>query len=124
MVFAKEILSMLEGKVQSLTAKYDKLPLECDGLTRVLDYILTQNKVKHKVYSGSVEYRDTHIPLHFWIELSDGKVVDYRLRMWMKPMGVPHGVFKLKDHPDLKYMKGATVNFKMTPTMFQILTTV
>jgi len=99
MGFATDILSIVEGKVQSLTAKYDKLPLECDGLVKVLSYVLTENKIKHQVYTGRVDCLDycdsDSIPLHFWIELSDKRIVDYRLRMWLAddpddPV-VPHG---------------------------------
>jgi hypothetical protein len=119
---ANSILRMLEGKVESLTAKYDKLPLECDGLTRVLSYVLKENGIKHSVYDGSVRYKEEGIPWHFWIELNDGRVVDYRLRMWIRDRSAPHGVFKPNKYPDLHYENRKRINLKVTEQTFQILT--
>jgi hypothetical protein len=127
---ANEILQMLEGKVESLTAKYDELSLECDGLVRVLTYVLTKNKIKHQVYTGRVDCLDycdsDSIPLHFWIELSDKRIVDYRLRMWLAedpddPV-VPHGIFKIRDFPHIVYKNKRKVKLDVTEQIFHILT--
>jgi len=121
---AEEVLRMLEGRVESLTAKYDKLRLECDGLTRVLNYVLMDNKIKHTVYTGHVDYKGgkNHIPMHFWIELGDGRVVDYRLRMWLgKKRDVPHGVFKPSDYPDVQYKNKKKIPMATDRKMFDLL---
>ena len=120
---AESILKMLEGRVESLTAKYDKLPLECDGMTKVLTYVLKQNKIKHKIYQGQVKYKGkVSIPLHFWIVLNDGQIVDYRLRMWMdNKKKLPHGVFKAEQYPDVKY-EGKLVKMEVSDMIFRILT--
>lgn len=111
-----------EDKVEDLTKKYDKLGLECDGMTRVLSYVLMVNNIKHTVYQGSVEYEDDDIPLHFWIELSDGRTVDYRARMWLGDhKDVPHGVFKKSKFPKVKY-QGKAIKMNVDKRMFDILT--
>ena len=108
--------------LEKLFAEYVNLPLECDGLTRVLSYLLDQNKIHHRVMQGSVKVVDKNFRPHFWIELPDGHIVDYRARMWLgnKP-NVPNGVFKPDDFPEAEY-DGHITSMRMTEQMFRILT--
>lgn len=86
-----------KDQLVELTKAVDDLPVECDGATRILHLILTQNRVKHDSFSGPLP---NGIP-HFWIEVdtADGRfAVDYRLRMWLGD-DQPHGVFDRSAAP-------------------------
>lgn len=74
----------------------DAYPLECDGLTRVISTLLTREAITHAVRVGTVEIDGAgRIPLHWWIELPESIVIDYRARMWLGDTPqTPHGVFK------------------------------
>ena len=83
-----KVARLLLGNDGTLAAKlakdYVRLPLECDGLTRVISYLLTKNKVPHDVMLGSVSMKDGKRAFspHFWIVLRRTRqIVDYRARM-------------------------------------------
>jgi hypothetical protein len=93
----QEILETLE--------QYDKCKLECDGLSRVLSYILTVNNIEHEVCVGEIIDTTTgnEFAPHFWIDLPDGKRIDYRARMWLgKYEHIPHGIFDPSNY-QVKY---------------------
>jgi hypothetical protein len=69
---SSEILSEIDDYGESLTN------LECDGMTRVLSYVLKKHNVKHTAKVGSLTIDGEKIPLHFWIVLEDGRIVDGR----------------------------------------------
>lgn len=84
------------SSVAGITAPYaENQSLECDGLTRVLHTVLSDRHIPHTPMFGRVEWNDRHFMPHFWIELPNGEVVDYRLRMWFGPKA-PNGVFDPK----------------------------
>ena len=72
------------------------LPLECDGLTNALSALLRRERIGHRVMHGQLEVLGAGtISYHHWIELPDGRTVDFRARMWLsKVADVPHGVFQ------------------------------
>jgi hypothetical protein len=76
-------------------APIDAFPLECDGLTRIVSTLLARDDVEHRVCVGSLDIQGVGlIPLHWWVELGDGRVIDYRARMWLGDgPQTPHGVF-------------------------------
>lgn len=76
-------------------ASVDALALECDGLTRVISTLMQRDGIAHQVCVGSLTISDVGmIPLHWWIVLSDGRICDYRARMWLgQSVEVPHGLF-------------------------------
>jgi hypothetical protein len=83
-------------------AQYDTCRLECDGLTRVLAYILTKEIIEHTVMIGEIidEQTQKGFSPHFWIALPDGRYIDYRARMWLgQAEHVPHGIFNPADYP-------------------------
>jgi hypothetical protein len=86
---------------------YDPAPLECDGLVRVLHTVLNRNGVPHITKVGKVNHISDprrKISYHYWIELEDGRFIDFRARMWLgEDSSVPHGVFNPKDYPDYVY---------------------
>ena len=111
--------------MKELLDQYDQLPLECDGLTRVLTTVLTNEGIAHACFMGSVVDSRTHkgSHLHFWIELPNGQTVDYRARMWMgETEGIPHGIFNKADYPHVLYT-GHKVHLEpLSPSLFEALT--
>jgi len=101
--------------------------LECDGLTNVLSFVLTLLGIEHKKRKGwitvSTLSEPTQIP-HFWIELVDGRIIDYKARSWMgEDKNIPHGIFELSDYPEAKWYNHYTIIDKEThPAVFDALT--
>ncbi len=112
--------------MKELLDQYDQCPLECDGLTRVLTTILTNEGIEHSCFTGSVVDSRTHkgSRLHFWIELPDGRTVDYRARMWMgETEDIPHGIFNKADYPHVLYQGSQLALPTLSDELFHILTT-
>jgi hypothetical protein len=105
-------------------AKFDSLPLECDGMSRVLSFKLNQMGVKHIVKQGQLLLDGVRVvPIHQWIELSDGRFVDYRARMWAgKGDDIPHGVFNKADFKRMTY-DGPQIPIDADEKLFKVLTT-
>lgn len=80
-----------------LIEKYDDTNTECDGLTRIIHTVLSNNRVAHKVFFGSVSLGKKLFFPHYWIKLPNNLVIDYRARMWLGPKA-QHGVFKPKEN--------------------------
>jgi hypothetical protein len=112
----------VNSKVIKLVEKYENLPLECDGMTRVLSYVLDENHISHKTMQGRVEVDGEEFEPHWWIDLGNGTILDYRLRMWFgnKP-SVPNGIFSLKANPQVSYT-GKQVNVHINEMLFKVLT--
>ena len=98
-----------------------KHSLECDGLTRVIAYILRSNGIEHRTMFGSLyrcSTRETVHP-HFWIEL-DGHVLDFRARAWLGyTEAVPHGLFNPQNY-EVTY-SGSEVHIDVDKLRFNIL---
>ena len=62
--------------------------LECDGMSRVVSYVLAQQGIKHKrVHGRAIKGKNIY---HEWVDLENGFIIDYRLRMWFGE-NVHHG---------------------------------
>jgi len=110
---------MLVQRVRELTVPYDSCPLECDGLTRVLHTVLATHLIPHEVVIGTIRLGKKVFEPHFWIQLPDGYIVDYRARMWLGP-NAPHGVFRRSN---ARY-SGRPVLLEVLPKfLFEVLTT-
>lgn len=94
--------------------------LECDGTTRVLNYLLTTNNITHEVKCGSLDMGNEHVPLHYWIELPGETIIDLKAKMWLKNKKAPHGVFKKSDTKAV--YSGETIDMRTSETIFKILT--
>jgi hypothetical protein len=72
--------------------------LECDGFTLVASMLLEREGVPHQRRLGRVTVEGVgDIAYHYWIELRDGRLCDFKARMWLgDDPGVPHGVFENK----------------------------
>lgn len=82
----------------------DPCKLECNGMTQVISYILTHNKIKHDMMIGKVEECHTGRVVfpHCWIRLDNGATIDFRLGYWFgdgtdDDDEIPHGVFDRQD---------------------------
>ena len=90
--------------------------LECYGYTRVLNYLLNQNEIEHKVMMGTADYNGIHIPLHYWIDLGNF-IIDNKTRMYFGNEA-PEGLFR---NSPIKY-NGEEVAMDTTKTIFDVLT--
>jgi hypothetical protein len=106
----------MQKTLEMLLDRYDPLPLECDGFSRVASYCLRANGVPHAVLCGAVTTPVGTVSPHCWIAVGEW-TVDYRLRMWAGP-GVPHGVF----HPpgEVTYI-GKEAVLPCTPALYYAL---
>jgi hypothetical protein len=100
----------------------EDLPLECDGLTRVMSILLCRERVAHTVMVGGLAVEGHGvIPHHWWIALGgdlDGWLVDYRARMWLGPSPtVPHGLHC--PAAEVTY-DGTSVEIACNPTVLSI----
>lgn len=111
--------------ISMLLEPYIDAPVECDGFTRIAHSVLAGAGVTHTCMAGRLVSTSLNeeLPLHFWIQLDDGRVIDYRARMWLgDDAAVPHGVFPTDQYPDWSY-QGAEVNLPVfSATMIQLLT--
>ncbi|MCV4078803.1 hypothetical protein OD785_31775 [Pseudomonas aeruginosa] len=110
--------------ISNLLEPYSNAPVECDGFTRIAHSVLTGAGIPHSCMHGQLVSTsgDEELPIHFWIELDDGRVIDYRARMWLGDSeGVPHGVFKTDEYPDWHYLGTEITLPVFSPTMIQLL---
>jgi hypothetical protein len=97
------------AQVQAVTDPYAACMLECDGLTNVLHFYLTQAGIRHRVLEGRVELTQGQdaITWHRWISVGTQEgpgLVDYRARMWLgRHEYVPHGAFLEGAYPGVTY---------------------
>jgi len=89
--------------------------LECDGCTRVLDYLLTKNNIEHKCYVGEASLGKNSMP-HFWIKIGKN-ILDLKSKMWFGE-DAKEGLFT--DSPVI--YKGKEVNLNTDERMYHILT--
>jgi hypothetical protein len=85
--------------------EFENCYLECDGLTTVISSLLTTAGIPHKVYVGRAACSGKRISPHLWVELENGTIIDYRLRMWLgSHPEIPHGVFNPSDYSSVEYV--------------------
>ena len=78
-------------------APLDRAPLECDGMTHVIAFALSRAGVPFNIMAGQVVDLVTGCKVfpHYWIDLDDGWLIDFRLRYWLgSDDRIPHGVFR------------------------------
>lgn len=100
-------------------APLDELPLECDGMTRVISALLFREGIAHRACYGTLRLPQVgSIPLHYWIQFPDATVCDYRARMWLGP-DAPHGLFRPES--DTWYEVRGEIEQPVPPLVFRIL---
>lgn len=100
----RSLFSDLETELYHL----EDCPVECEGMTQLISLFLEAKGIAHRKMIGCAQPIDDNIAVfpHCWIELEDGRTIDFRLRMWMgdKPE-VPHGVF-FPERSGIEYIGG------------------
>ena len=102
---------------------FDPLPLECDGLSRVISALLNKSGVEHKMVVGFLHGASSEgqaTPrriLHWWIELGN-QTIDLRARMWMGHRA-PHGLFDPATLTEFRY-EAVSTEHRSSPSL-QIL---
>lgn len=97
----------MSDEIHNLLAHYVHAPVECDGFIRLVHTALVNAGIEHFCYLGRLESRVSklEIPIHFWISLPDGRIIDYKARMWIGEVEtVPHGIFDEAKFPDWAYL--------------------
>lgn len=108
-------------------ALVDGLPLECDGLSRVISTLLQRDKIPHRVLAGSLTIEgEGSIPYHWWIVFPDGSLCDYRARMWLgDATTIPHGVFVPRPaHQYVAHNEIDQASTLLSPSLFLMLTNI
>lgn len=113
---------ILRERIQQLLDPYDSSQTECDGMTRICHTVLTNHSIEHQAMFGVLTQHHQHIEPHFWIYLPSGERIDYRVRMWLKGEGIPHGIFQPQDFPGVTYTGEPIELDVLSPTLFEILT--
>ena len=117
--------SELKNVILPLIDNYDQLPLECDGMSRLLSHEFYRLGLVYNCYMGEVSNgKDgSNVYPHFWVELPvmgvEPLFVDLRLRMWLGDReDVPHGIFLEKEYPHILYTNKQYVR---TPPLSDVL---
>ncbi|EOV0986130.1 hypothetical protein ACW6AV_003622 [Edwardsiella piscicida] len=114
----KKQMTEWHQELEAVLMTLDDCQIECDGMTRVISYLLNKAEIRHSCMYGFVQNEQTKdiVTPHFWIILEDGWLVDLRLRMWLGDNDtIPHGVFHPDNEPNFLY-QGEPVprDFNMT----------
>jgi hypothetical protein len=109
-------MRITKEKIKAITDRFDTCHLECDGMTRVLQFYLTKEQVPHKVYIGQIVDKRTNegFSPHYWIKTGN-LFIDYRAKMWLgEEEHIPHGVFHIKNYPEIAYY-GYRIELNLLP---------
>ena len=90
--------------------------LECDGCTRVLDYLLTKNNIEHKCYVGIASLGRITIP-HMWIKVGN-QILDLKAKLWFGE-NATEGLFTKSP---VKYVISKQVKLDTDEIMYKVLT--
>lgn len=91
-------------------------------MTRVVTYLLGRAKIDHLVFIGMLTFDGKRVVHpHWWVDLPDGRRIDYRARMWAgdRPE-VPHGLFLPKDFPRTGYFGNSTA-VRVSAFVYEVL---
>lgn len=115
---------MLDTELHKLLAPYIEAPVECDGFTRLAHTALANAGIEHICMLGRVVSADGlhRSPVHYWIELADGRVIDYRARMWLgEGESVPYGLFHKPSYALWSY-EGQPIDLPvLNPVLVKVL---
>ncbi|MCB5162617.1 hypothetical protein [Marinomonas algarum] len=96
-------------ELEVIVGSIDEADMECHGVTFLASHLLKKNGISHRCHQGYAEDSRTGalvIP-HYWLEMGDGWVLDFRLRMWLEfSDDIPHGAFFKGDYSYIKYHGG------------------
>jgi hypothetical protein len=105
-------------KIKEIVQKGAELAkhLECDGSTRILNYLLTKEEIEHQVWLGEISYGGEIMPIHYWIRIGEW-YIDNKSQMWLGS-DVDQGMFKRSR----ALYDGDPVKMETSEMIFQILT--
>ena len=115
------------GITLNIYALLDSLPLECDGMTRVVSTLLQKEGIGHRVNVGALRIATLgDIAHHWWISFPDGRICDFRARMWLGMNAlIPHGIFTPTPQSASWYVSQHNVPMSevlLSPVIFEVLT--
>jgi hypothetical protein len=114
----------LTAELHRLLERYIDAPVECDGFTRLAHGALESAGIDHACMRGRVVSADGTVrsPIHFWIELPDGRLIDYRARMWLGDFSsVPHGIFLPDEFAKWQYQGEPIILQTLSPVIAELL---
>ena len=114
---------MERKELKELLEPYDSPRLECDGSVRVFGWLLKQKHISYVINFGQLEVGHKKLWPHYWIELDNGLIIDYKARMWLgDEPNIPHGIFKLDEFPKALYVGKESKELLVCKSVFDILT--
>lgn len=116
--------TLIRSKICDILDPLDRCELECDGMTRIISYLLCQSGVSHRVMLGSIRNLETNktIEPHLWVALDNGLYIDYRARMWLgNNEDIPHGIFDFNEYPLVAYSESPVELSSMNDHLSHIL---
>jgi hypothetical protein len=94
----KKLLNLVE----SIANSPKHAGLECDGISHLIHYRLTEEGFQAEHLRGTVTFDGVTIT-HDWL-IMRGLVIDYRLKLWFgEKADVPHGIFDSEEWPTVQY---------------------
>lgn len=115
---------MVRPEIHQLLEHCVNASVECDGFVRLAHTALVERGIEHSVLIGRLISLDGSVrtPIHLWIELGDGNLIDYRARMWLGDrIDVPHGIFPRGAFPGWSYYGKAIDIPVLAPALVGIL---
>lgn len=106
-----------EKRIREIVEEAAKLTtrLECDGSTRVLNYLLNKAGIPHRVMVGDASYEGDYLPIHYWIVV-EPFIIDNKIQMYFGNK-VPQGV--ITDTPVI--YEGDEVQMETSETVYKLL---
>jgi len=115
-------------QLEELLTPADQSQTQCDGCSRLVAHLLTQQQVQHFPRTGRVIALDGQtIDFHCWVELLEDQTgamwrVDYRLRDWLGEDS-PHGIVSPQpQHPLYLHFPAAMFGGELPPAEYRALT--
>lgn len=116
---------MTRLEIHQVIEPFINAPVECDGFVRLAHTALVAAGVDHTVMHGRLVSADStrRTPIHFWITLANGDVIDYRAQMWLGSANdVPSGIFAPAEFPGWSY-QGSVIDIPtLHPAVAEMLT--
>ncbi len=120
----KQLKDRIQAIIDSVIATGKVKKLECDGATKVINYLLTKDGITHKVMVGTATYikegAENHMAIqpHYWIEIDD-ITIDLKSKMWFGDIAL-EGLFETAKSK-IQY-SGRQIQMQTGDVIYKILT--
>lgn len=112
---------MNKSQIQKLIEPFENSEVECDGMSKIISYLLYSNGIRYKhVFGQLIDLKKNTEIYHEWI-VWNNHIIDYRARMWFGPTA-PNGIFKENTVTKFSYMPDGYVSGKPSEFIFRLLT--